>query len=220
MMPMDSVYDRFAAVLTSIGWPSRNLSDPIEGIGFTSCSAGHGVSTIAMQVAIAAATKFDVRTLLVDCDQVGGALHDRFNVSDKPGLAELIRTGDEAHHYYQNTQFTNLKVLASGGGNAVDDLNRASLRNCFRTILSDHDIVILRHPRFGFKASTRVVLVVDGSCGCRGGSIASDSDAARVPAKNAGTTWDLDFRCCDEPHEGQVKANFAALGQRLLCMYF
>lgn len=160
--------NRFFSILTGVGWPSRNTADPIGIVGFTSCGFGHGVSTVAGNVAAAVAVSGQ-QTLLVDCNFLRPSLHHAFDCALAPGMADLLVDRGQSGIRIQETTVPNLRLLSAGRGDLLpvwnDDLVRASLS----TIVPEIDLVICDIPVLGTQEHAasalefmdRILVVID-----------------------------------------------------------
>ena len=72
-----------------------NDSSPSElkSIMITSAMVAEGKSTVCSFLAITAAMKKGLKTLIVDCDLRRPAIHHLFGLSSEPGLVEILRDG-------------------------------------------------------------------------------------------------------------------------------
>ncbi len=61
-----------------------------RALGLTSCLPAEGVTTIASQTAVAAATHLRLRTVLVDCNFARPGVHRTFGVGLCPGLRDAV----------------------------------------------------------------------------------------------------------------------------------
>jgi Mrp family chromosome partitioning ATPase len=75
-------------------------------IGITSCRRGEGVSTVATQLAWAAADLLTEDTLLVDCNPR--------SASNAPGLIDLAYHGGELEQLVQPTSISRLWTISCG----------------------------------------------------------------------------------------------------------
>lgn len=149
----------FISILTNVGWPSHSSVDPIEMVGFTCCGVGHGVSTVAANVAAAVAGS-GKQTLLVDCDFLRPSLHRAFQRTQAPGLTDLIGNFPESGQPIQVTSVPNLRLLSAGNCETQPTWNEESVSVIFRSILSEYDLVICDIPALGTQKHTSSVLAL------------------------------------------------------------
>ncbi len=121
-------------------------------IGLTSSSREEGVTTVAVQLALAAA---DVasrhKVLLVDANLRFPAAHERLRSDRGPGLVEVVSGQIDWKDAIQPVAPTGVSLLAAGLTNG--DLTTASdLVRCqelFRELISQFDVVLVDLPAVG-----------------------------------------------------------------------
>lgn len=110
---------------------------PITTLGVTSCYPGEGVSTVAVQLSVAAAAT-GMRVLLVDLNWKRPTIHETFGVQRGPGLSEALASEGRQDPPIQGSAISNLSLLTVG--NLVGDFNLAiSLERMAGLIRSLHD---------------------------------------------------------------------------------
>ncbi|MCA9156787.1 MAG: CpsD/CapB family tyrosine-protein kinase [Planctomycetales bacterium] len=110
---------------------------PFTTLGVTSCYPGEGVSTVAVQLSLAAAAT-GMRVLLVDLNWKRPAIHETFGVQRGPGLSEALANAGRQDPPIQASSIPNLSLLTVG--NFVGDFNLAiSLERMAGLIRSLHD---------------------------------------------------------------------------------
>lgn len=115
---------------------------PIATLGVTSCYPGEGVSTVAVQLSMAAAAT-GMRVLLVDLNWKRPTIHTTFGVERGPGLSEALASEGRQGPPIQASQIPNLSLLTVG--NFVGDFNLAiSLERMAGLIrsLQDYDLIV------------------------------------------------------------------------------
>jgi len=121
----------------------------IETLLVTSSNAGEGKTTVAIKLAIAAATKVEQRTLLVDCNPSRPMLAKLFECENTRGLSDLLCAKAEAGEVVQTTAFNRLHLVPFGtqqpaGFNAYTIQNlRRVLRELSDSIFGGYDLVIV-----------------------------------------------------------------------------
>ncbi len=167
---IDEAQEYFHALLRSLPWPGNGLARRIRTVGMTSCYCGEGVSTITTHSAVAAAGSGNYNVLLVDANVGRPALHNAFNLSLSPGLAEVLSEDAQCRSAVQQTPLSNLSVLSAGGADiagvyeAVDRVNAL-----LGELKKDFDLVVFDMPAAGqipsslqwFRLFDSVVLVVE-----------------------------------------------------------
>jgi len=99
-------------VLRGLEWPTGGAAP--KTLGLTSCESGEGVSTLAVQVAVAAASCGELRILLVDANLLRPAVHRFFDRQPQPGLAEILLGQAKFSESVQPAPVAGLSLLAAG----------------------------------------------------------------------------------------------------------
>ncbi len=117
-------------------------------LGLTSCTAGEGVSTVAAQLAWAAASAGTTRTLLVDANLARPTGHTFFAVEACPGLVDVLLDGAAPAEVIQPTARANLFVLAAGqsAGRLAQAQEALAQESALANLRADFDLVILDLP--------------------------------------------------------------------------
>lgn len=121
----------------------------IETLLVTSSNVGEGKTTIAIKLAMAAASKVEQRTLLVDCNPARPVLATAFECDDSRGLSDLLCGKAEAGEVVQTTSISRLHLVPFGGQkpagfNAYTTQNlRRVLRELSDSIFGGYDLVIV-----------------------------------------------------------------------------
>ncbi|MFT5524892.1 MAG: protein-tyrosine kinase [Pirellulaceae bacterium] len=125
-------------------------------VGFTSCSPGEGVSTIAANVASAAATICDEPVLLIDANPKQPAIAKRFRCQQGPGWFDILDGTDNPKDCIQQTEITNLFVLPAGKsrGRATKSFNVEVVAQLIAQVKSRFGLVILDLPTATDKSET------------------------------------------------------------------
>ncbi len=106
----------FSEAFRSLNANLRLLSggNPIRSIAISSAAPGDGKSTIAVNLALAAAA-MGQRVLLVDADLRWPQVHAKLGLPIAPGLSDLIATNQTPSELIQRSRFEeNLYVLSAG----------------------------------------------------------------------------------------------------------
>jgi Mrp family chromosome partitioning ATPase len=82
--------DYFRALLRHLPWPADGATRPITTLGVTSCYRDEGVTTVAVNTALAAAGCRNQRVLVVDANLSHPSLHRLFEISATPGLKDVL----------------------------------------------------------------------------------------------------------------------------------
>ena len=143
------------ALLSCVRWPGNNPDDTLR-IGLTSCRAGEGVSTVAGQLAVAAATVGHGKVLLVEGNLFSPNLHNQFSVPVSPGMAEYLLGEQSASATIQTTNIPNLSILP-GGDRAKDVAHLLVSDRVDRLMLevqSDYSLIVFDMAPLDGRAST------------------------------------------------------------------
>jgi Mrp family chromosome partitioning ATPase len=111
--------DYFHALLRNLPWPSSDAARSVRTIGMTSCYSSEGVSTIAIQSAVAAAGSGKYSVLLVDANFADPNVHRVFDLPVAPGLAEALSSVGSRRPAMHRTRLNDLSILPAGKGDAV-----------------------------------------------------------------------------------------------------
>ncbi len=87
LFPSNSQYRVLLARLRALGF---GPGGPLRTVGLTSSKSREGVTTVACNLALYAASCHDLRVLLVDANHSKPALHRIFHVPPTPGLTDLV----------------------------------------------------------------------------------------------------------------------------------
>ncbi len=112
----------YLTLLRSLSLSTGMAENPITTLGVTSCYPGEGVSTVAAQLSVAAATT-GMRVLLVDLNWKRPTIHQAFDVQRGPGLSEALANDGREEPPIQASHIPNLSLLTIG--NFVGDFNLA-----------------------------------------------------------------------------------------------
>ena len=137
----------FHSLLRSLGWPLSPVADDLTLLGFTSCLAGEGVTTLAMQTAVAAAEAGEAKVLIVDAHVAKPSVHLSLSVAQDPGLVDLLSRDIDPGACIRDSRIENVWVLPAGKCMAnpagvygavgrIDEL-AGMLRRCFDLVVFD-----------------------------------------------------------------------------------
>ncbi len=121
---------------------------PMQVVMVTSASPGEGKTTVASQLAGSLA-RAGRRTLLIDCDLRGPAVHQLFELPLQPGLSEVLM--DEVHlaEATLSTEVDGLWVVPAGEWDreVIAALAKEGLRKVFERLRQSYDFVVIdSHP--------------------------------------------------------------------------
>lgn len=109
--------DHYQSFLRQLGWPGADLTCPRRTLAFTSSQPGEGVSTVATNVALAAAQLGIARVLLVDANLASPSLHQIFGLELDSRPTEETASSNPRRIFCQSTVLPNLKVVTAGSLN-------------------------------------------------------------------------------------------------------
>jgi Mrp family chromosome partitioning ATPase len=122
--------------------PEDSPGGPI--LGLTSCDCGEGVSTVAAQLAGAAASAGLGRVLLVDANLARPAAHRFFGLGPRPGLVEVLLDGAVPADVIQASGLPSLSVLAAG--RLVQAQEALALGGALQALKPDFELVVVDLP--------------------------------------------------------------------------
>jgi len=117
---------------------------PLQVMLITSATSGEGKTTLATHMAMSLA-RSGRRTLLVDCDLRRPALARVFNVSQEPGVAELLLGEMELADVVHETTVDNLHLATAGGylEEGLEVLTSGALETLLARLREEYDFIIL-----------------------------------------------------------------------------
>lgn len=112
-----SAYERgLAALMERVAPASARADGRGCSVALVSAERGQGATTAAANLAVFAAQRRRLRTLLIDASEGAPQLHRRFRIESHPGLAERLRGQATTHESVHATVFGRLDVLPMGDG--------------------------------------------------------------------------------------------------------
>jgi polysaccharide biosynthesis transport protein len=158
-----ALVDAFGSLRTAVLFSPKEAAP--HSILVTSCRAGEGKTTVAVNLALSLAT-LGRRVLLVDADLRRPSVHRALNAPRGPGLVQHLREGRGWKEMVRSSRASGLHLLPSGGPTAhAGDLLAAGGLEPFITEAGEYyDFVVVDAPALFINASdARVVShVVDG----------------------------------------------------------
>jgi capsular exopolysaccharide synthesis family protein len=113
--PTNPYYEGLLRLVHSAAGRGGSRESPPLTIGVTSSTAGEGVSTIAVNLAAAAAASTDSRVLLVDANSARPALHRLFKIAaSQQGLLNVLAGQLEPFACAKETSLEKLALLPCG----------------------------------------------------------------------------------------------------------
>jgi len=160
----DAIQEHCRTVLRRLGWPNIGSGQTLRAIAVTSCYSGEGVSTVAAELAAAAASG-DQRILLVDANLARPAVHRIFAVERTSGLAEAVLQGSELTDCIRPSSIANLSLLTAGGPQqrGTDVYDSGSLAAVLKAVREEFDLALIDLPAVGEASSAiRLAGLCDG----------------------------------------------------------
>lgn len=154
----------FLTLLRSLPLESNNAGDPVATLGITSCYSGEGVTTVAVQLALVAAST-GLRVLLVDLNWKQPALHKTFGAPASPGVSEVLTQGTPAEIPVQASSFPNLSLLTAGSVAPRLPLliSLEKMQGLIHSLQADFDLIIFDLPASAKAgADVQVARLLDG----------------------------------------------------------
>jgi len=124
-------------------------------IGITSPTRGVGVSTIAINLARAAASTTDGRVALIDTNTGRAAVHECLSTPDKPGLNDYLAGTHEFAECFHETSWERLFVVPIGS--PEERAQRVSVVELIESLEDSFDYVVVDLPPAG-ELGNRVAL--------------------------------------------------------------
>lgn len=136
-------------------------SQPLS-LGVTSSRSGEGVSSIAAELAISAAQIGP--TLLIESNIMLPSVNKIFDISQGPGLLNVVIQGLHVCECVQKPEVENLSVLTSGtSGTARDLMNHSGrLSEVFDSVRHNYRFLICDLPSVEEESCTRLAQLLDG----------------------------------------------------------
>ena len=118
-------------------------------VGITSCGRGEGVSTIAVNLAIAAARGGHRRALLVDANAKNAAIAKLIGIKASPGLADVLSGSSLLGDCVQSTTVEGMSVLPAGspGKQLGSDFELADVADLIDELKSEFGLIVFDLPQ-------------------------------------------------------------------------
>lgn len=115
-------------------------------IGVTSSRAGEGVTTLAANLAVCAASTGHAPILLVDTRTGAGELASLFGITAVPGFTELVNETINLDGCLHASQISGLSVIASGSISARSTVAPSRVTSLIETLKARFELVIFDLP--------------------------------------------------------------------------
>ena len=133
-------------LLFAAGWTTDDPQRRVVSIAITGCEEGQGVSTLATQTAVSAASVNGAKCLLIDCNINRPSVPARFRVPPGPGLCDALADPDCLAGAIRPTGIDRLSVLPPGGGHRDIRRGGEEFAALIRWLRSEFDLLVLDMP--------------------------------------------------------------------------
>lgn len=143
---------RFSESIRSLraGVQMSDVDNPPQVIQVTSASPGEGKTSLAISLAVSAASS-GKRVVLIDCDLRRPSVSQQFALTEKPGLVELLAQTASSEGILHRDKASGVYVLGSGAKtqNPPDLLGSARMQSLIEQLRQSFDLVVLDAPPIG-----------------------------------------------------------------------
>ena len=140
--------ERYCTLLRRLPWPGNDPAQGVRAVGVTSCCSGEGVSTVAAQLAVTAASCGERRVLLVDAHAARPAVHAAFGVPLAPGLSEVACNAADLSTAVRPSALGNLWLLPAGhaNGQPFPDYGLPAWDEIVAAVRQDYQLIVFDMP--------------------------------------------------------------------------
>ncbi len=119
-----------------------------QAIGLTSCAHDEGVSTVAANLAVAAAGESARPTLLIDTDVAQPQMQSMFGLSPGPGFADVLSGEIRLPECIHSTGIPNLHLMGPGANAVTSDAQAgpATFHSLIETLKLEYSWVLFDLP--------------------------------------------------------------------------
>lgn len=143
-----------------------NPTNPVHSIVVTSALASDGKSTVALNMALAAAI-MGQRVLIVDADLYRSNIHNYARVPNDQGLSQCLTTDVPVQQFIQRSPLENNLFVLTAGKAQMDAsrlLSSSRMKQVMEELRDDYDLIIYDAPPvLGFSDSLILTSHTDGS---------------------------------------------------------
>lgn len=143
---------RFSESIRSLraGVQMSDVDNPPQVIQVTSASPGEGKTSLAIALAVSAASS-GKRVVLIDCDLRRPSTSQQFSLTEKPGLVELLAQTAASEGILHRDKTSGVYVLGAGGKtqNPPDLLGSVRMQNLIEQLRQSFDFIVLDAPPIG-----------------------------------------------------------------------
>lgn len=143
---------RFSESVRSLraGVQMSDVDNPPQVVELTSASPGEGKTSLAIALAVSAATA-GKRVLLIDCDLRRPSVSEQFALTERPGLVELLAQTASSEGILYRDKASGLYVLGSGAKtqSPPDLLGSGRMQQLMEQLRQSFDLIVLDAPPIG-----------------------------------------------------------------------
>jgi capsular exopolysaccharide synthesis family protein len=161
--PRHRLSGHYEALYRRLRFSSAQTPAP-RTVGVTSAESGAGASTVAINLAIAAACG-GCRTLLVDANLVSPTIARTLQVDPRPGLTDLLSGEVDLDECIYTTHIDRLAVLPAGPTveSSPLEVDWSRLKGMVRRAAADYELVVFDlPPTHELSAGLTVAALLDG----------------------------------------------------------
>lgn len=161
--PMSILAENFRMLQSNIDF--FRVSNPITTILITSPSQGNGKTTVASNLALSI-SQDEQDVILVDADLRRPAVHKALDMSEGPGIADVINNREEIQNVIREWKHDEerLKVITTGyrQQNATEVIGSKKLASTLSKLKENHDLIIIDAPPLIIADSYNLASRADG----------------------------------------------------------
>jgi exopolysaccharide transport family protein len=154
---------RFSESIRSLraGVQMSDVDNPPQVVELTSASPGEGKTSLSIALAVSAATS-GKRVVLIDCDLRRPSVSQQFNLTDRPGLVELLAQTAAADGILHRDKASGLYVMGAGAKtqSPPDLLGSARMQHLIEQLRQSFDLIVLDAPPIGPVVDASVLAAV------------------------------------------------------------